>query len=108
MRDGVVDSCCDGEAVGGTEFVGGGRGAVGPSADGEHAGIESREELDFVAPMFGASPEADARFVPSAREDSVFAFWAEDAEELGWEVGVVGGADGNNNVTGADVGILVE
>ncbi len=53
--------------------------------------------------MFGASPNADARLMPSAGQNLIFAFGTIDGKKLGWQVMRVGVAHRHHIVTKANV-----
>ena len=103
-----VDTRRGADAVGGAEFVGRGRAVVNPTSIVEEVAVERRQELQLIAPAAGLAPEAEARFVPSARHDSVFALRAIDAKEAVRSMVVVGHADRDDDVAGADVEMWAE
>ena len=104
----IVDAESTGQAVGRPELVGGGGAVVNPAGFVVEVAVESRQQLGFVAPVASSAPERDAGFVPGAGQYGVFPLRTVNAEEFVGSVVVVGHADWNNDVSGADIEGIAE
>ena len=69
----------------------------------EHETVQAGRHQQFVAPVPGTAPEADARVVPGRRQNGEFPFGPIDREILQRFMGVIETADGDHQMAGADV-----